>query len=171
MIHKTFRLSAEVMHDYELYCLSDRAFRAWIYLRGADRYYGGCFPRDEELARYCRIRPSMFAKHVVELLAVGAVERGPDGHLALIPRRYERARVNAADWAEIRAEVFERDNYTCTYCGDRGGKLECDHIHPHSKGGADDLSNLTTACFACNRSKRDKTLAEWRGQDGAHQVN
>lgn len=72
-----------------------------------------------------------------------------------------RDRPGESVWAVLRSEVFERDNYTCTYCGERGGKLECDHIIPVAKGGGHDLANLTTACRPCNRSKRDKTLAEW----------
>lgn len=57
-----------------------------------------------------------------------------------------------------RFQVLERDKYTCQYCGatiDDGVKLEIDHIIPVSKGGKDGLCNLTTACFDCNRGKRD----------------
>lgn len=73
---------------------------------------------------------------------------------------YERPLSN--EWRELRGAVFERDDYTCTYCGERGGKLECDHIHPVCKGGGHDLENLTTACWSCNRAKAGKTLSEWR---------
>lgn len=76
----------------------------------------------------------------------------------LIPER----RPPATDWAEIRSRIFERDDYTCQYCGERGGRLECDHIDPVSKGGSHNDENLATACFTCNRSKRNKTLEEWR---------
>lgn len=64
-------------------------------------------------------------------------------------------------WMKLRAEVFARDDFTCTYCGERGGRLECDHVIPVSRGGSNDITNLTTACFPCNRSKRDKTVEEW----------
>lgn len=64
-------------------------------------------------------------------------------------------------WYRIMKEVFRRDNYTCQYCGAKGGKLEVDHIIPFSRGGSDDLSNLTTSCRRCNRQKRDKTREEF----------
>lgn len=40
--------------------------------------------------------------------------------------------------------------------------LHCDHVHPKSKGGSDDLDNLVTACESCNTSKGDKLIHEWR---------
>lgn len=72
-------------------------------------------------------------------------------------------RPSAEVWMKLRTAVFSRDDYTCTYCGERGKRLECDHVVPVSKGGSNDLGNLATACLPCNRSKRDKTLTEWRG--------
>lgn len=70
-------------------------------------------------------------------------------------------RPEGAEWAAIRTRIFERDDYTCTYCGARGGKLECDHIVPVSRGGRHEDYNLATACFSCNRSKRNKLVSEW----------
>ena len=64
-------------------------------------------------------------------------------------------------WYGIMKEVFRRDNYTCQYCGAKGVKLEVDHIIPFSRGGSDDLSNLTTSCRRCNRQKKDKTIKEF----------
>lgn len=74
-----------------------------------------------------------------------------------------QGRPMAHEWRVLRAEVFGRDDFTCQYCGVRGGKLECDHVVPVSKGGPSVLDNLATACFSCNRSKRSKTIAEWIG--------
>lgn len=70
-------------------------------------------------------------------------------------------------WHRIRKRVFERDNFTCKYCGQVGGKLEVDHMLPISRGGTNDLSNLVTACQHCNRQKHDKTVSEylkWRDE-------
>lgn len=68
---------------------------------------------------------------------------------------------SGAEWKRLRKMVFERDDFTCQYCFKRGGRLECDHMIPVSRGGTDDPKNLATACFSCNRSKRAKTPAEW----------
>jgi hypothetical protein len=55
----------------------------------------------------------------------------------------------------VRFEVFKRDEFACQYCGATppSAILEVDHIDPVANGGTDDLDNLITACFACNRGK------------------
>ena len=60
----------------------------------------------------------------------------------------------------IRFEVFKRDKFTCQYCGGKAPELnlEIDHINPVSKGGDNDIINLLTSCFDCNRGKRDIKL-------------
>lgn len=64
-------------------------------------------------------------------------------------------------WRDIRRTIFERDDFTCQYCGERGVKLECDHVIPVSRGGNSEHSNLVTAFFSCNRSKHNKLVKEW----------
>ena len=73
--------------------------------------------------------------------------------------------IDVSLWYKLLSFIFKRDNYTCQYCGSIGGKLEGDHIIPISKGGTNDLENLTTSCRKCNRQKKDKTVEEfieWR---------
>jgi len=56
---------------------------------------------------------------------------------------------------KLRYQVFERDSFTCQYCGRKPPIviLEVDHIIPKSKGGTDEPSNLITSCRDCNRGK------------------
>lgn len=62
----------------------------------------------------------------------------------------------------LRFEVFNRDQFTCQYCGAQPPDvvLECDHITPLSHGGATSLDNLITACEACNKGKSDTPLGQ-----------
>lgn len=58
-------------------------------------------------------------------------------------------------WQITRQRIFERDNFTCQYCGSTEN-LECDHHIPLILDGSDDDSNLITACRKCNRAKCGK---------------
>ena len=75
-------------------------------------------------------------------------------------RRKRLIEIDYSRYKKIRNEVFERDDYTCQYCGEVGGRLEVDHIKPFSKGGSEKKVNLVTSCFSCNRSKGDSYLEE-----------
>ncbi len=60
-----------------------------------------------------------------------------------------------------RFKVFDRDDYTCRYCGKTPADrvtLEVDHVIPTSKGGDSSMENLVTSCFDCNRGKSDLTI-------------
>ena len=56
---------------------------------------------------------------------------------------------------KTRFEVFKRDLFTCQYCSEKPPKvpLEIDHLIPVCKGGKNNIDNLITACFDCNRGK------------------
>lgn len=60
----------------------------------------------------------------------------------------------------LRFEVFARDGFTCQYCGRRPPDvvLEADHLDPRANGGNDELTNLVTSCFDCNRGKAAKII-------------
>lgn len=73
-----------------------------------------------------------------------------------------RLQIKSGEWAAIRAAVFERDQFKCTYCAARGVRLEADHVLAVSRCGSSTLDNLVTACKPCNRSKGAKLLLAWR---------
>lgn len=67
------------------------------------------------------------------------------------------------DSSPTRRNVFKRDNWTCQYCGlvsKNPKKLTIDHIHPKSKGGGTQWTNLVAACPSCNSKKGHKLLKE-----------
>ncbi len=60
-----------------------------------------------------------------------------------------------------RREVFNRDRYTCQYCGRRGARdLTLDHVMPRHRGGRHTWENLVTACKSCNHRKAARTPQE-----------
>lgn len=63
---------------------------------------------------------------------------------------------------KLRFEVFKRDSFKCQYCGKESPNviLEVDHIHPVSKSGKNDILNLITSCFDCNRGKGKRLLKD-----------
>lgn len=67
----------------------------------------------------------------------------------------------------VRFVVFDRDNFTCQYCGLKAPNvaLEVDHVIPVSKGGTNDISNLVTSCLDCNRGKGARELSSKRSPD------
>ena len=60
----------------------------------------------------------------------------------------------------VRFEVFKRDSFKCQYCGAAAPEvlLQIDHIHPVSKDGDDEITNLITSCGDCNSGKSNITL-------------
>ncbi len=70
------------------------------------------------------------------------------------PRRSERKLT--------RFEVFERDQYTCQYCGKETRHLTLDHVIPRYRGGQHTWENVVSACVACNRRKAGRTPQEAR---------
>lgn len=63
---------------------------------------------------------------------------------------------------EKRKEIFERDKYTCFYCGEKvtPENSTLDHLMPQSKGGKHTKENLKTSCLICNSIKSGKTYED-----------
>ncbi|MCX7912857.1 MAG: HNH endonuclease [Dehalococcoidales bacterium] len=59
-----------------------------------------------------------------------------------------------------RYEIFNRDKYTCQYCGQKSRHLTLDHVIPRYRGGQHTWENVVTACVECNRRKAGRTPKE-----------
>lgn len=61
-----------------------------------------------------------------------------------------------------RQSVFERDAYSCQYCGTEPGRgnLTLDHVVPRSRGGKSNWHNVVVACMKCNTKKGSRLPAE-----------
>lgn len=57
--------------------------------------------------------------------------------------------------ARKRERIFQRDGWTCVYCGAAGtdADLTIDHVEPRVKGGDGSDGNLVTCCRRCNERK------------------
>ena len=167
------RLYSEARTDAKLESLPDDEFRVWHRLL--------CFANDQpKRGTIAGFTPRLLAVEVARgdvallertlasLSDLRIIDTSEDGHhfTHWESRQYasdvlRENRPALSQWRLLREAVFLRDDYTCHYCGARGGRLECDHVIPVSRGGSNDLSNLVTACKPCNQSKRAKTPEEW----------
>ena len=59
-----------------------------------------------------------------------------------------------------KAEVFNRDLYTCQYCGRQTRELTLDHVVPRYRGGEHVWDNVVSACIPCNHRKAGRTPSE-----------
>lgn len=73
--------------------------------------------------------------------------------------RMMRAASDAYTHADFMAAMEERDVWRCSYCD--GPAEHVEHVIPLSRGGSNDVSNLTWACASCNLSKGARLLSEW----------
>lgn len=57
-----------------------------------------------------------------------------------------------------RRTVLQRDLHRCAYCA--GPADTVDHVHPRSRGGRHEWTNVVAACARCNHRKADRLLSE-----------
>jgi 5-methylcytosine-specific restriction endonuclease McrA len=90
-----------------------------------------------------------FFRSVTTRIAIPVVVR-----LTNLVRKIHKRKIQ---WSK--RNIMIRDNYTCTYCGDKDD-LDIDHVLPSSQGGKNTWENCVTSCRTCNRKKRDRTPKE-----------
>ena len=71
----------------------------------------------------------------------------------MVKRPYRRKKMT-------RYEIFNRDKYTCQYCGKETKNLTLDHVIPRYRDGQHTWENVVSACANCNRHKARRTPQE-----------
>jgi 5-methylcytosine-specific restriction endonuclease McrA len=62
---------------------------------------------------------------------------------------------------EVREYLLAKFGRACIYCGAMDVPLNIDHVHPRSRGGSDQISNLVLACIPCNERKSNRPVEEF----------
>lgn len=83
------------------------------------------------------------------------------------PEKQDRPHFARSISARLRAEVLDRNGFTCQMCGLTPGeidpgtgrpvRLHIGHIKDKSLGGKDELANLRTLCSSCNQGAKNIT--------------
>jgi len=113
----------------------------------------------------CRVRRAvvLIYQGKAEMLENGSGFIHTASHLFPVPSVIRLAYLIKRPWAQkklTRFEVFNRDHFTCQYCGQETKQLTLDHIIPRYRGGEQAWENVVSACIRCNRHKAGKTPAE-----------
>jgi|GEM_PF-2331190 len=141
------------------------ATEAGIYITLIANMYDRMEPLPEDydrLARLCGTTKSALKKTIKTLIEDKKIVRIEGGFWTDQFKKWDKFSVRQKLSTDLRQEVFNREGYRCTYCGDENGPFHIDHIFPLALGGLDSSENLTVACRSCNLRKGAKTLEEWR---------
>ncbi|MFF9240092.1 HNH endonuclease [Streptomyces sp. NPDC014801] len=68
--------------------------------------------------------------------------------------------VSSKDWVKL----VRRYRHRCAYCG-AGGAIHMEHVIPVSRGGRHAIGNVLPACEACNLSKQNCFVSEWKRRE------
>jgi len=87
------------------------------------------------------------------------------GGVWMLPTETSRRPISKALALLVRRKTGE----TCFYCDSPFDddpkslrRATVDHVFPVSRGGTNEIENLVTACWQCNRSKGAMTVEEWQ---------
>jgi 5-methylcytosine-specific restriction endonuclease McrA len=76
---------------------------------------------------------------------------------------------NGSNWIRRakRLWIYERDSYTCVWCGRTREQLDelnilcLDHLTPRVRSGSHRTANLVTSCRRCNSARSQRSVARW----------
>jgi hypothetical protein len=96
-----------------------------------------------------------------------SAELKPGQYILTAPPPERSVKFSRAISAKLRAEVLDRNGFTCQMCGLTPGdidpatgrkvRLHLGHIKDKNLGGKDELSNLRALCSTCNQGAKNIT--------------
>ncbi len=144
--------------------MSLRTFICWVKKRFVrndvviEREPAPVCPPDENVELPLRLSKGAVSLASAQLFAAN---RNPSAYIARRP--------TAEQWAGIRQEVFQRDDWRCqvTGCVNVNSDLECHHIHPVAQGGGHGLDNLVTLCLFHHACQKDHDVRSMKKRTGS----
>lgn len=91
-----------------------------------------------------------------DLMETEVLKRENGKQVKVVVRKCERQIDTRIMW-----QVFQRDNYSCRYCGRTGLPLTVDHIVLWEDGGPTEQVNLNSSCKKCNRTRGNMQYKDW----------
>ena len=92
-----------------------------------------------------------------DLLETEVLANSSDGTLAkVVIRKSTRSIEQNVSW-----NVYQRDGYSCRYCGITGVPLTVDHLVLWEEGGPSIVANLVAADRGCNRRRGNLPYDQW----------
>jgi 5-methylcytosine-specific restriction endonuclease McrA len=176
------RLYDDTINDPKIIKLPEALRWHWIAMLCIASKNDGVLPPLDDIAIQLRVTNAKATEIIVALERAGLLDRVETGYVphnwegrqyksdSSVERvkRHREKRAAAglqSQWSApkaLRQAVYERDGFACVYCGEKDQRLSLDHRVPEIRGGTHDISNLATACLACNGAKRDMTETEYR---------
>ncbi len=92
----------------------------------------------------------------LDLLETEIFANDSTGIVKKLVRKTQRQVEQFETWA-----CFERDEYTCRYCGRHGVPLTVDHVDLWEEGGMSTRENMVTACRKCNHTRGNMHYEDW----------
>lgn len=123
----------------------------------------------QEIADRVGCHPNTICHHLHQIGVNTRTQKGPNHYnwKGGISPLHETIR-KCDSYLQWKDRVFQRDHYTCQWCGQKGGELHADHIYPFSYILEDysiqsleqarecvdlwDIDNGRTLCFDCHRA-------------------
>jgi hypothetical protein len=129
---------------------------------GNDTHFVTLFPDKKEDFLDLKVMPLSLDEWLqilkqTDILETEIFAKDPTGRLVkTIFRKTQRQIDSYVQWA-----VFQRDQYSCRYCGRTGIPLTVDHVDLWENGGASIVINLLSACKSCNKDRGNMEYDAW----------